>query len=105
MTSPSGAGTYGMTDGQLLAIIQATQDAVDRMNSVRILVEGQADQYIRANNSESGQLMRNRLITWTGEFNQIVGNLDQLNHKVTLLRQHNAAVTQHAASQANGAHG
>ncbi len=94
---------YGMDDAQLASIIKATDDAVGQMRSLNARVTGQAEDYIHANNSESGRLMQNGLYQWTDEFNTIVGDLDQLNQKVALVRQQNAAASHGATDYAQGA--
>jgi hypothetical protein len=80
---------YGMNDAQLLSIINATRDAIDRMNTVNNGVQGQAGSYTQTNNSDSGRTMQQRLITWNEEFTRIVGDLDNLNTKVTNVRANN----------------
>jgi len=95
---------YGMDDAQLRSIIHATHAAVADMKSVNSTVQAQAQEYIRANNSDSGRLMQQGLYRWTGEFNQIVGDLEQLNFKVDRVRQQNAAAAHAAVSEAKGAH-
>jgi uncharacterized protein YukE len=80
---------YGMDDGQLLSIINATRDAIGRMNSVNGGVQSQAGTYTSVNNSDSGRTMQERLTTWNEEFTRIVGDLDNLNTKVTNVRANN----------------
>lgn len=91
---------YGMDDGQLLSIINATRDAIDRMNSVNGGVQSQAGTYTQANNSDSGRTMQQRLFTWNEEFTRLVGDLDNLNTKVTNVRASNND-TSGAASDAS----
>lgn len=92
---------YGMDDAQLLSIINATRDAIDRMNTVNGGVQSQAGSYTQTNNSDSGRTMQNRLTTWNGEFTKLVGDLDNLNTKVTNVRANNNDTTG-AASGAAG---
>jgi hypothetical protein len=100
MTSP--AGIYGMDDGHLASIINATTGAISRMNSVNGTVQDQASTYIHVNQSDSGRIMQEALTEWTDQFNRIVYDLEQLNSKVTLVRQQNLATTNHAAAAAQG---
>jgi hypothetical protein len=94
---------YGMDDKQLASIIDATNGAVAQMKSLNTGVQRQAEEYIRANNSESGRIMQEALYEWTDEFNQIVGDLDQLNAKVADVRRRNIGTSAQASSTAQGA--
>jgi hypothetical protein len=102
MTSPGGPGLYGMTDAHLVSIINATRDHADQMHKLRANVEAQANVYIRANNSESGQIMTQRLNEWTQNFHRTVGHLEQLNEKVHNVRRNNLAANTDASGLAGG---
>jgi hypothetical protein len=93
---------YGMDDGQLRQIIQVTSEHVAQMKTLNSRVQGQAESYISANNSDSGRIMQEGLIEWTDQFNKIVGDLEQLNTKVANVRQENQATSQHATGTAQG---
>jgi hypothetical protein len=93
---------YGMNDGQLKSIIDATTDALGRMNGVNQTVTGEAGYYISVNNSDSGRIMQNSLHEWSDQFGKITGDLDQLNYKVAQLRQNNASTSGGAVDLAKG---
>ena len=91
---------YGLNDGQLLAIINATREAVSRMKTVNAGVQDQADNYRHANDSDSGRVMQERLFIWNGEFNQIVNDLDGLNTRVINVRANDNATSADATGVA-----
>ncbi len=93
---------YGMDDRQLGQIIQVTSEHVAQMKSLNSRVVGQAEGYIHANRSESGLIVQEGLIEWTEQFNKIVGDLEQLNTKVALVRQKNQGTSQQATGAAQG---
>jgi hypothetical protein len=95
---------YGMNDGQLASIINVTSDHVVQMKSLNSRVQGQAEGYISANNSDSGRIMQEALFEWTDQFNKIVGDLEQLNTKVANVRQENQRTSHKATGAAHGAH-
>jgi len=92
-----------MTDDQLLSIINATTDSLDRMNNLHANVVSQAENYIRANNSDSGRTMQGRLVQWTQDFYRIKQNLERLNEKVSYVRQNNRDHASDAVTAAQGA--
>jgi hypothetical protein len=98
------AQPYGMNDGQLLSIINATHEAVVRMNQVNAGVQGQADTYTHTNNSDSGRTMQQRLTVWNTEFHRIVADLDRLNTKVTNVRASNNETSSNASGAAQHHH-
>jgi len=91
-----------MTDANLVSIINATRDHADQMHTLRGNVEAQANAYISANNSESGQIMTQRLTEWTQNFHRTVGHLEQLNEKVTNVRKNNLSANTDASGFAQG---
>ena len=91
---------YGMDDQKMLSIVNATSGAVDQMRLLNTRVQQQAEDYIRANNSDSGRIVQDGLLRWNGEFNQIVADLDALNQKVTLLRTQNNDALSHSIDTA-----
>ncbi len=93
---------YGMDDPQLKRIIDATTDALGRMNSVNQTVTGEAQYYIGVNNSQSGRVMQESLSQWSEKFGKIVGDLDQLNYKVAALRANNTGTSTGAVDLATG---
>jgi hypothetical protein len=93
---------YGMDDAQLKSIIDATNDALGRMNGVNQTVTGEAGYYISVNNSDSGKIMQDSLNQWSEKFGKITGDLDNLNHKVTALRANNTNTGTGAKDLATG---
>jgi hypothetical protein len=93
---------YGMDDGQLKSIIDATNDALGRMDGVNKTVTGEAGTYISVNNSESGRIMQNGLNDWSDKFGKITGDLDNLNFKVAQLRLNNNSTSGGAVHLATG---
>ncbi len=94
---------YGMDDAKLASIINATSNAVSQMQSLNASVQHQAQDYILANDSDSGRIMQEALYRWNGEFNQIVADLNTLNDKVSSLRTHNNNILIDSVSTAKGA--
>jgi hypothetical protein len=94
---------YGMDDAKLVSIINATNNAVSQMQSLNTAVQHQAQDYILANDSDSGRVMQQALFRWNGEFNQIVADLNGLNDKVSGLRGHNNNILIHTVDTAKGA--
>jgi hypothetical protein len=92
-----------MNDAQLAAIINVTSDHVAEMKSLNARVQGQAEDYINANNSDSGRIMQEALFEWTDQFNKVVGDLEQLNTKVANVRLENIGTSNRASSTAKGA--
>jgi len=92
-----------MDDAKLASIINATSNAVSQMQSLNASVQHQAQDYILANDSDSGRIMQEALYRWNGEFNQIVADLNTLNDKVSSLRTHNNNILIDSVSTAKGA--
>jgi hypothetical protein len=93
---------YGMDDGQLKSIIDATNDALGRMDGVNKTVASEAGYYISVNNSDSGRIMQSSLNDWGDKFGKIVGDLNQLNYNVAKLRANNAGTSAGAVDLAHG---
>ena len=92
---------YGMEDAQLKQIIDATNDALGRMNGVNQTVISETGYYISVNNSDSGKIMQDSLNQWSEKFGKITGDLDNLNFKVAALRANNTGTSTGAVDLAN----
>ncbi|HVQ90886.1 MAG TPA: hypothetical protein VMU51_07595 [Mycobacteriales bacterium] len=93
---------YGMDDGKLKGIIDATNYALGRMAGVDRTVTDEAGFYISVNNSDSGRIMQSSVQDWCEKFGKIRGDLDQLNYNVAQLRLNNVRVSTGAVDLALG---
>jgi hypothetical protein len=92
---------FHFSDADLARIIEGTNTAIGDLNRLNSQVQAHESALIAANQSDSGQIMRQRLTIWTDDFNLVVGDLNQLNQRVESLRQANLRT----GEQAQGAAG
>jgi hypothetical protein len=99
MTSPR---EYGMLIEQTMKIIDATNVAIGKMDTLRSTIQHDAADYVaRANQSDSGRITQMQLHQWNEDFGRVVQDLYQLNQRMDDLRVHNIATQAQAADAAN----
>ncbi|MGI8306475.1 hypothetical protein [Saccharopolyspora hattusasensis] len=94
-------GSFGLQDPQLAGIIQATDDALSKIRTLRYTVVETSGAVYRSNQSRSGKILEARFNDWASEFGQIEGNLSTLNEKVKGLRQLLLRAADESESQAS----
>ena len=85
MTHPT-AAAYGLNEAQLQQIIQATNDSLTAMHRLTSGVSSQGQMIAQANQSQSGQILSQKVANWTADFNKVGTDLDSLNKNVLALR-------------------
>lgn len=93
------SGDYGYDDNTLLAVINATDDAIGKMEYLNREVLNMSAALPVVNNSTSGQKLAARIGDWTSEFGQVVGALHGLNDKVNGLLKTNRKVSTETTEQ------
>ncbi|MGI8306478.1 hypothetical protein [Saccharopolyspora hattusasensis] len=85
----------------MAGIIQATDDALAQIRTLRYTVNETSGAVYRANQSRSGKIFEARFNDWASEFGQIEANLTNLNEKVKALRQVMLRAADESESQAS----
>jgi hypothetical protein len=91
---------FHFSDADLVRIISGTNSAIADLNRLNSQVQAHESALITANQSTSGQVMRQRLAIWTDDFNRVIGDLNELNGRVESLRQANLRTAEHAHGEA-----
>jgi hypothetical protein len=94
------SGVYAFSDPDLSDIINKTQSAIDEMNTLNNLVQSHTEDLGTANQSDSGDILKTHLNTWTTDFHTCVNNLTDLNQKAQNLRQVNISAQDGAVHNA-----
>jgi hypothetical protein len=93
-------GDYGYDDNTLLTVVNATDDAIGKMEFINREVLSMSAALPTVNISTSGQKLAARIGDWTYEFGQVLGALRTLNEKANGLLKTNRRVetdtTQHS---------
>ena len=100
MTHPTSAA-YGRNEAHLQQIIQPTNDSLTAMHRLTSGVSSQGQMIAQANQSQSGQILSQKVANWTADFNKVVTDLDVLNKKVLALRGTGIGTADDATSTAS----
>ncbi|MFD2420777.1 hypothetical protein [Amycolatopsis pigmentata] len=92
-------GQYGYDDSTLIAVINATETAIQNMNHLNSEVQAMSAALPVVNNSASGQKLAARISDWTADFNQVIGALTDLNGKANDNLKVLRGVSTHTAQQ------
>jgi hypothetical protein len=79
---PTNAQQVGLDGAQLTSIIQATEEHKAAMDRLNAQVQSLAPVINQNMNSDAGQIMNNRLIEWTDDYNRVASALEALNERV-----------------------